>query len=97
MDRMLGLVAVLGLVALAPAAHAFTTVQPSGVNTSNGARLADPDDLMQQMQDERQGGTVSLPGGSGSLQFQGSSSSIGGVDSKFVPEPGSAYVPSMQH
>lgn len=97
MYRALGLaVAAVGLVAFAPASHAFETVQSNAASTTTQSRLADPDDLMQSMQDEQSSGTVTLPGGSGALHFNTGADAPGGSNSPFLsPQTGSAYVPSQ--
>lgn len=96
MTHSLGVAAALvGLVAFMPQSHAFTTVQGSDVPAASQARVADPDDLMQNMQDEQSSGVVSLPGGSGTLRFDGGSAAAGGASSRFVQEPGSELVPAQ--
>jgi len=60
-------------------------------------RVADPDDLMQSMQDQQSSGAVSLPGGSGTLHFNNGANAPGGVNSPFLPQNmGSAIVPSQR-
>lgn len=88
MCRTLGLAAALvGLVALAMPSQAFTTSQSGAVNTASQSRVADPDDLMQNMLDEQSSGTVTLPGGSGALHFNGGANAPGGANSPFLPSP----------
>jgi hypothetical protein len=100
MRRTLSLVvATVGLVALAPASYAFQTMQSGAIDTmSSQSRLADPDDLMQGMQDAQTSGTMTLPGGAGSLQFNSNANAPGGANSPFLPPVvGTAIVPSLQH
>jgi hypothetical protein len=99
MCRVLSLVvAAVGLVVLAPASYAFEAVQSGSVDTMSQSRLADPDDLMQNMQDAQTSGTITLPGGSGALHFNSDANAPGGANSPFLPPVvGSAVIPSQLH
>jgi hypothetical protein len=97
LSRTFGFIAAaLSLVAFAPSSHAFQSAPSNALDTMSAARLADPDDLLQSMDNEQSGGTVALPGGSGSLQLNSGANAPGGANSPFLPRAGSAIVPSQR-
>ena len=89
--------AALMTVALgASGAFAFSsTSSPSGVDTKAGDRVADPEDLMNDMSAQPGGSVRTYSFGNGaSLQFSAPSDPNTGVESRFVTNPSTVIVPS---
>ncbi|HTU54942.1 MAG TPA: hypothetical protein VMF62_13320 [Acetobacteraceae bacterium] len=81
----------------APLAQAFQQVESSSVPAVNAARVADPDDIMENMDNQASGsGSVVTPFGN-SLHFGTSSTNSGSSDgnSPFLESPASRTVPSQ--
>ncbi|HTZ80265.1 MAG TPA: hypothetical protein VMC10_20320 [Stellaceae bacterium] len=96
MPIMLALAASTILVG-APLAQAFQQVESSSVPAVNAARVADPDDIMNNMDNEASGnGSVVTPFGN-SLHFGTSTTggSSSGGSSPFLESPASRTVPSQ--
>ena len=90
---------VLGLFAGAPSAFAFTTQSSASIDTMTSARVADPEDLMENMASQQSGAgpaTVLHLGGSNLTVGGSSSSSETGANSRFLVSPAAATVPSQQ-
>jgi hypothetical protein len=91
----LGLVAALALVLCAPGAFAFSqSSAPSSIDIKSSNRIADPEDVMNDMAAPSSGGTHSYSFGSGTLQFSAPAGSGSGVESRFAPNPSTVIVPS---
>jgi hypothetical protein len=91
--------ATLLLLAGASAAMAFTTQSGPSVDTMTSSRVADPDDVMDNLANQQSGGapgSVMSLGGT-TLRFGGSSSdSDTGANSRFLTSPAASTVPSQQ-
>ena len=105
MKQSLAVAAVaLALAFGASGAFAFSTVTSNNnLDDKASARVADPDDLMDNMANQQSNphtgsATIMRFGGSSSLQFQlaPSSNSDVGVESRFIQSPGANLVPSQR-
>jgi hypothetical protein len=95
---ILGAWAVVAVTMAAPGAFAFSTVSGDDYpNTALSTKLADPDDIMDDMASEQMNhsNTVVNRFGGGTLEFTGPSGS-GTYDSRFLPDPAASTVPSKQ-
>lgn len=98
MKAPLILAAALTLLAGMPLAQAFQTVQSSTVPAANAARVADPEDVMESIDNQSSTtGGVTTPLGN-QLRFGASPSTGGGIDPNgpFLESPASRTVPSQQ-
>jgi hypothetical protein len=83
----------------APLAQAFQQVESSSVPAANAARVADPDDIMQNMDNEASGnGSAVTPFGN-ALHFGTSTTdgNSGAGNSPFLESPASRTIPSQAH
>ena len=93
--RFLGLVALLMLAFSAPGAGAFSwSSGSSSVDAKASNRIADPEDLMNDMAAAPSGGVQIYPLGNGTVQFSAPASASSGIDSRFVTNPSTVIVPS---
>jgi hypothetical protein len=89
---LIGGVVVVILWSVTQGAWAFTTQPVNPVTMSS--RLADPDELADEMSNGQSDGTIfGLPSGRMMLQFSGPSSG-GTANSPFVTSPSTVFVPS---
>ena len=94
-STFLGLAAVLALVSSAPGAFAFSqSSAPGSIDLKSSNRIADPEDVMNNMAAPSSGGTHSYSFGNGSLQLSAPADSGSGVESRFAPNPSTVIVPS---
>jgi hypothetical protein len=91
----LGLAAALALTLGAPGAFAFSqSSAPGSIDLKSSNRIADPEDVMNDMAAPSSGGTHSYAFGNGTLQFGTPADSGSGVESRFAPNPSTVIVPS---
>ena len=93
---ILSFASLMTLALGAPGAVAFSsTSSPSSVDTKAANRVADPEDLMNDMSAQPSGSvrTYSFDTGA-SLQFNAPSDPNTGVESRFVTNPSTVIVPS---
>ena len=83
----------------APVAQAFQQVESSSVPAVNAARVADPDDIMNNMDNEASGNGSGLTPFGNSLHFGTSTTNThrSGGNSPFLESPASRTVPSQAH
>ncbi len=90
-----GLAASLALVLGASGASAFSqTSAPGSLDLKTSNRIADPEDLMNDMAAQSSGGTRSYSLGNSTLQFSAPADSTSGAESRFVTNPSTVIVPS---
>jgi hypothetical protein len=84
----------------APLAQAFQQVESSSVPAVNAARVADPDDIMQSMDNQASGNTTTTVAPFGNTLHFGTSTTDTGSsagNSPFLESPASRTVPSQAH
>lgn len=93
--RFLGFAALLTLAFGTPGAAAFSwSSSPSSVDLKAGNRIADPEDLMNEMSPSQSGGAQTHSFANGTVQFSAPPSTSAGVESRFVTNPSTVLVPS---
>ena len=99
-NRFLPLAAVAFAFAMsASAAFAFTvTTSNNATDNRVSARLADPDEIMDNMANgQTSGGMHIMNSGGAKLQFSApSGGATTGIESRFLPNPAAQSVPSLQ-
>jgi len=91
-------VAALTLLAAAPLAHAFQSVQSSNVPAANAPRVADPEDIQESITNQgqgTQGGIVTTPLGT-ELRVNAPSGAGNNTNSPFLQSPAERTVPSQR-
>jgi hypothetical protein len=94
---MIVAIAASTLLLGAPVAEAFQQVESSSVPAVNAARVADPDDIMQNMDNEASGNTTTVTPFGNTFHFGSSTTDTGssGGNSPFLESPASRTVPSQ--
>jgi hypothetical protein len=89
---------VLAVVANASSAFAFEAVTDDQLpNTTLSTKLADPDDIIQDMSQRYTGNSASIfHSGGMTIGIVGPSGGYGAGDSAFVPDPAAGTVPSKR-
>lgn len=92
---LFGMTVALALAIGVPAAFAFSqTTAPGSIDLKTGNRIADPEDLMNDMAGQSSSGTYRSSLGNGTLQFGTPANPDRGVESRFAPNPSTVIVPS---
>jgi hypothetical protein len=90
--------AALALLAGAPLAHAFQSVQSSNVPAANAPRVADPEDIQESIDNQgqgTQGGIVTTPFGT-QLRVNTPAGTGSNTNSPFLQSPAERTVPSQR-
>jgi hypothetical protein len=87
------------LVLGAPLAQAFQQVESSSVPAVNAARVADPDDIIQSLDNQASGNTTTVTPFGNAFHFGSSTTDTGSSDGNglFLESPASRTVPSQAH
>lgn len=89
-------VAALTLLTVAPLAQAFQSVQSSNVPAANAPRVADPEDVRENIVNQgTQGGVVTTPFGT-QLRISTPSGTGSNTNSPFLQSPAERTVPSQR-
>ncbi len=96
---ILGAWSVLAVALAASNAHAFTAVDSEDYpNTALSTKLADPDDIMDDMANQQLNGAAQVVNrfGGATVEYAGPNGS-GNYDTRFLADPAAGTVPSKQN